>query len=85
MTDAYKAYNKIEGVTRSLRWAHVRQKFADSIPLDSQKREVPGSAGAEARKRIGELFDVEARIQDLSYVEKKRIRQEERPPILDSF
>lgn len=85
MTDAYEAYNKIEGVTRSLCWAHVRRKFVDSIPLDAQKREIPGSAGAEARKRIGELFDVEARIQDLSYEEKKRIRQEESRPILESF
>lgn len=85
MTDAYEAYNKLEGVTRSLCWAHVRRKFVDSIPLDAQKREIPGSAGAEARKRIGKLFDVEARIQDLSYEEKKRVRQEESRPILESF
>lgn len=85
MTDAYEAYNKLEGVTRSLCWAHVRRKFVDSIPLDSQKREIPGSAGAEARKRIGELFDVEARIQDLPYEDKQRIRQEESRPILESF
>ena len=85
MTDAYEAYNKLEGVTRSLCWAHVRRKFVDSIPLDSQKREIPGSAGAEARKRIGELFDVEARIQDLPYEDKRRIRQEESRPILESF
>lgn len=32
MTDAYEAYNKIEGVIRSLCWAHVRRKFVDSIP-----------------------------------------------------
>lgn len=85
MTDAYEAYNKLEGVTRSLCWAHVRRKFVDSIPLDSQKREIPGSAGAEARKRIGELFDAEARIQDLPYEDKQRIRQEESRPILESF
>ena len=85
MTDAYEAYNKLEGVTRSLCWAHVRRKFVDSIPLDSQKREIPGSAGAEARKRIGELFDVEARIQDLPYEDKQRIRQEESRPILEDF
>ena len=85
MTDAYEAYNKLEGVTRSLCWAHVRRKFVDSIPLDSQKREIPGSAGAEARKRIGELFDVEARIQDLPYEDKQRIRQKESRPILEDF
>ena len=85
MTEAYEAYNKLEGVTRSLCWAHVRRKFVDSIPLDSQKREIPGSAGAEARKRIGELFDAEARIQDLPYEDKQRIRQEESRPILESF
>ena len=85
MTDAYEAYNKIEGVTRSLCWAHMRRKFVNSIPLNSQKREIPESAGAEARKRIGKLFDVEARIQDLSYEDKQRIRQEESRPILESF
>ena len=85
MTDAYEAYNKIEDITRSLCWAHVRRKFVDSIPLDSQKREIPGSAGAEARKRIGELFEVEARIQNLPYEEKKQRRQEESRPILEDF
>lgn len=85
MTDAYEAYNKIEGITRSLCWAHVRRKFVDSIPLDSQKREIPGSAGAEARKRIGELFEVEARIQNLPYEEKKQRRQAESRPILEDF
>ncbi len=85
MSDAYDAYNKIEGITRSLCWVHVRRKFVDSIPLDSQKRETPGSAGAEARRRIGELFDMEAHIQDLSYEKKKWIRQEESRTSLDAF
>ena len=51
MTDAYEAYNKIEGDTWSLCWAHVRRKFVDSIPLDSQKREIPGSAGTEGESK----------------------------------
>lgn len=64
MADAYEAYNKIEGVTRSLYWAHVRRKFVNSIPLDSQKREIKESTGAEARKRIGDEYQSKLELPD---------------------
>ena len=50
MTDVYETYNKIEGITRSLCWTHVRRKIVDSIPLDPWKLKIQGYAGAEVRK-----------------------------------
>ena len=51
ITDAYSGYEKVDDVTRALCWAHCRRYYIDSIPLDSQGKEIPGSKGAEGRGR----------------------------------
>lgn len=85
VTDAYSGYEKVEHITRSLCWAHVRRYYIDSIPLDSRGKEIPGSKGAEGREFINLLFKVEKEIQDLPYEEKKQKRKEASRPILDAF
>lgn len=85
VTDAYEGYEKVEGVKRSLCWAHVRRYLIDSIPLDSSGKELPGSKGAEGREYIRLLSKVEDKIKDLPYEEKLRERQEASRPILDAF
>lgn len=85
VTDAYEGYEKVEGVKRSLCWAHVRRYLIDSIPLDSSGKELPGSKGAEGREYIRLLSKVEDKIKDLPYEEKVRERQEASRPILDAF
>jgi len=85
ITDAYSGYEKVDDVTRALCWAHCRRYYIDSIPLDSQGKEIPGSKGAEGREYINLLFKVEAKIKDLPYEEKKQKRQEASQPILDAF
>ncbi len=85
ITDAYKGYEKVEGITRSLCWSHVRRYFIESIPLGSNGKEPPGSKGAEARKYINQLFKLEEEMKSLSYEERKNQRQEASRAILDAF
>lgn len=59
ITDAYMAYEKVEGIKRSLYWAHARRYLSESIPLDSKGKEIPGSKGAEGREYINLLFKLE--------------------------
>lgn len=65
--------------------AHARRYLIDSIHLDTEGKEIPGSKGAEGRGYIDLLFKVEDEIKDLSYEEKKQKRQDASQPILDAF
>lgn len=85
VTDAYSGYEKVENITRSLCWSHVRRKFLDSIPLDDKGKEIPGSKGAEAVGYIDLLFKVEEKIKGLPCEERKKKRQDASRPILDAF
>lgn len=85
ITDAYSGYNKAGDYTRCLCWSHCRRYYIESIPLDSNGRELSGSKGAEGREYINLLFKVEKEIEALSYEEKKQKRQEASQPILDAF
>ena len=85
ITDAYDGYNHIEDIRRVLCWAHCRRYYIESIPLDNNGKELPGSRGAVGRKYINSLFKVEAEIKDLPYEEKKQKRLEASKPILDAF
>lgn len=84
-TDAYSGYEKVEGIQRNLCWSHVRRKFIESIPLDENGKEIPGSKGAEARAYIDSLFLLEDKIKDLSFEERKESRQTASRAILDAF
>ena len=85
ITDAYAGYDKVPDIKRALCWAHCRRYFVESIPLDKEGKEIPGSKGAEGREYIGLLFKVEDEINDLSYEDKKQKRQDASQPILDAF
>lgn len=84
-TDAYIGYEKVEGITRSLCWAHCRRYFAESIPLDHKGKEIPGSKGAEGREFINLLFKLEEEMKDFSHEERKEKRQEAAKAILEAF
>ena len=84
-TDAYIGYEKVEDIKRNLCWSHCRRYYIESIPLDNQGKEIPGSKGAEGREFINLLFKVEKEIKDLPYEEKKQKRQDASRPILDAF
>jgi hypothetical protein len=84
-TDAYIGYEKIDGIHRNLCWSHCRRYLADSIPLDSNGKEIAGSKGAEGREFINLLFKLEEEMSDLTYEEKKEQRQVASRAILDAF
>lgn len=85
ITDGYAGYGTVDDITRVLCWAHCRRYYIDSIPLDHNGKEIPGSKGAEGREYINCLFKVEAEIKELSYEEKKEKRQNASRPILEAF
>ncbi|RDU23246.1 IS66 family transposase [Anaerosacchariphilus polymeriproducens] len=85
ITAAYSGYNKAGDYTRCMCWAHCHRYFIESIPLDNNGKEIPGSKGAEGREYINLLFKVEKEIENLSFEEKKQKRQEASRPILDTF
>ncbi|SFR87063.1 IS66 family transposase [Anaeromicropila populeti] len=59
ITDAYSGYNKAGSYIRCMCWAHCRRYFIESIPLDNNGKEIPGSKGAEGREYINLLFQIE--------------------------
>ena len=85
ITNAYAGYNTVPDIKRALCWSHARRYLIESIPLDSQGKEIPGSKGAEGREYINLLFKVEEEIKNLPYEEKKQKRQDASKPILDAF
>ena|GEM_PF-2978733 len=64
---------------------HVRRYLADSIPLDTNGRELSGSKGAEGREFINLLFKLESEMKDLTNEEKQEKRQEASRALLDAF
>jgi len=82
-TDGYTAYNQFEnrkGITLLACMAHARRKFEQALDND------PERAGY-AMKKIQELYSIErnARNQELSFDERKKLRQKESLPILSEL
>lgn len=84
-TDAYAGYNKVDDIKRNFCWSHCRRYFIDSIPLDSEGKEISDSKGAQGREFINLLFKIEEDIKDLSFEDKKDKRQVASRAILDAF
>ena len=85
VTDAYQGYEKVEGIKRSLCWSHAKRYYLESIPLDQNGKEIPGSKGAEAREYIDLLFQLEQEMKELSPKERKEKRQTASRAVLDAF
>jgi len=85
VSDAYAGYEKVEGITRCLCFSHLRRYYLDAIPLDSRKKEIPGSGGAIGRAYCDKLFKLDRKWKSLSPEERKRNRLIESVPILDAF
>lgn len=82
-SDAYSGYTKITDITRCLCWAHLRRKFVDALPKDTQHPEatLPSDGIAYCNK----LFEIEKSLETLSSEERHRIRLEREKPVLDAF
>jgi len=83
--DAYAGFDglpgvKVAGTVRLAHcWVHSRRKFHE-VFVSSQS-----PAAAEAIRRIGELYAVEAEIRGLSAGERLAIRQERSRPLVDAM
>lgn len=85
VSDAYEGYEKVEGITRCLCFSHLRRYYLDAIPLDSGKKEIPGSGGAIGRAYCDKLFRLERKWKEMTPEERKKNRLIYSVPILDAF
>ena len=85
VTDAYAGYEKAEGVTRALCFAHLRRYWIESIPLDGSGKEIPGSMGAVGRAWCDRLFKIEREIKEMSPQDRLEVRKERSQPILEDY
>ncbi|NLL67804.1 MAG: IS66 family transposase [Clostridiaceae bacterium] len=85
VSDAYDGYEKVEGITRCLCFSHLRRYYINAIPLDSGKKEIPGSGGAIGRAYCDKLFKFEKKWKMLSPEERKKNRLIYSVPVLEAF
>lgn len=85
VTDGYTGYEKVEGITRSLCWSHLRRYYVESIPLDSSGRELQGSKGSEARDQCDRLFRIERKLKGQEPQERLEKRKKLIQPLLEDF
>lgn len=80
--DAYAGFNALyEGgaIHEAACWAHARRKFYD---LHAAR---PSTLTAEALRRIGELYAIEAAIRGKPPDERRLVRQERAKPLIDGL
>lgn len=82
-TDAYKGYEKVEGITRCFCWTHLRRYFVDALPKDVKSSEA--TIPAQAIEYINKLFSIEKRLEIFTPEGRKKQRLEEEKPILEAF
>lgn len=85
VSDAYAGYEKVEGITRCLCFSHLRRYYLEAIPLDSSKKEIPGSGGAIGRAYCDKLFKLERKWKELTPEERKKNRLIYSIPVLEAF
>lgn len=85
VSDAYEGYEKVEDITRCLCYSHLRRYYLEAIPLDSGKKEIPGSGGAIGRAYCDKLFRLERKWKGLSPEERKKNRIIYSVPVLEAF
>jgi transposase len=85
VSDAYDGYEKVEDITRCLCYSHLRRYYLEAIPLDSEKKEIPGSGGAIGRAYCDKLFRLERKWKGLSPEERKKNRLIYSVPVLEAF
>lgn len=81
MVDDYGGYKKLfDGrITEGGCWAHARRKFFELHAANQSPM------AAEALRRIGELYDIEARGREMSVEERQALRQASSAPVLQSL
>ena len=81
VTDGFSGYNKLENVTHAGCWAHVRRKFVEALPKDSEAAK--DTKAAKAIEYIDSLFAAERDVKDVGKLRK--IREETSRNTVDEF
>jgi transposase len=84
-TDGYSGYNALRNKKDVITvgcWAHCRRKFAEIVKINKKR----GNADAVV-KLINKLYKIErlSKSQDLSFVDRGKLRQEKAKPILEDL
>ena len=82
ITDGYSVYKTLEGVSKTICWAHARRKFRDALGNDI---EASDTISGVALNKIKKLFEIEKDIEDMTAEEKGIERQKRSKPLLDDF
>ena len=83
-TDGYSGYNKLTGVTRCGCWAHLRRKFDEALPI-GKASEANGSYAQQGIAYCNKLFQIEAKLTDMSPEDRYNKRLELEKPVLEVF
>jgi len=92
-SDAFAGYDRFDhkpGIRLMGCWAHARRKFVAVVKAKKKirsKRKNPKSLADEAVAFIAQLYRIEkqARVQEMSFDQVGRLRQEKALPILEQF
>lgn len=92
VTDGYEVYHKLAR-TRNGEiiiagcWVHVNRKFKDALKGlgKSGKVTAAGSIAGEAVDRIGKLFDLDNKLNEMTSEKRLKARQEKLKPLVDEF
>lgn len=80
-TDGYAGYNKVPGITHCGCWAHLRRKFVEAMPLESN---CPSPARI-GRDLCDQLFAAEKELQSLPPEQRQEKRLAVEQPMLRAF
>ena len=83
--DGYPGYHKLgENFTVVGCWAHCRRRFTEAVEV-LKKEERKNSNSAKGLDFCNKLYKIEDEIEDFSYEDKLKMRQEKSKQILDAF
>ena len=92
VTDGYEVYHKLARlrpgeITIAGCWVHLNRKFKDALKGlgKSGKNTVAGSIAQEAADRIGEIFDLDNKLDNVTAEQRLKVRQEKIKPKVDEF
>ena len=92
VTDGFEAYHKLARLRGSDLmiagcWVHMNRKFKDALKGmgKSGQNTAAGSIAGEAVKRIGEIFDLDNKLNEMTSEKRLHIRKEKLEPLVDDF
>lgn len=91
VTDGLQQYHlvaeKLPDITNANCWAHARRGFADAVKAANKKDAdaVRNSVAYQALEKIGEFYNADTKLKELSSEERLQKRQEKIKPLVEDF